>query len=77
MLKRMLQGVIESHKMQKTVIVKVSAVKVHPKYHKRYSVSKRYPAHVEDGIYNVGDKVVIEETKPISKTKNWRVISKV
>jgi small subunit ribosomal protein S17 len=77
MPKRTLQGVIESHKMQKTVIVKVSAVKVHPKYHKRYSVSKRFPAHAEDGIYNVGDKVVIEETKPISKTKHWRVISKV
>jgi small subunit ribosomal protein S17 len=77
MAKRTLNGIIQSNKMQKTVIVKVASVKVHPKYHKRYSVFKRYPAHVDKGVYNIGDKVVIEETKPISKTVNWRVISKI
>lgn len=74
-IKRKLTGIVMSNKMTKTVIVKVDSVKVHPKYHKRYTVSKKYPAHTEE-TFAVGDKVVIEESKPYSKTVNWRVISK-
>ncbi|HEX9503877.1 MAG TPA: 30S ribosomal protein S17 [Patescibacteria group bacterium] len=75
-VKRQLTGKVTSNKMNKTVIVKVEMVKVHPKYHKRYKVFKKYPAHVEANDYVIGDKVVIEETRPYSKTVNWKVISK-
>ncbi len=62
-----------SNKMQKTVIVKVDSVKVHPKYHKRYTVSKKYPAHTDREL-TVGEKVTIEESKPYSKTVNFKVL---
>ncbi len=74
-MRRKLTGQIESAKMNKTVIVKVEDIKVHPKYHKRYKVFKKYPAHAE-GEFAVGDKVVIEECKPYSKTVHWKVINK-
>ena len=77
MPKRKLQGVIVSKKMQKTIVVKVERIKEHPKYRRRYKVHKKYKAHIEDKEYNVGDKVVIEECKPISKDKRWRVVEKV
>jgi len=77
MSKRTLIGTVDSAKMNKTVIVKVGSVKVHPKYHKRYVVSKRYPAHNELADISVGDKVEIAESKPFSKTVNWIVIKKV
>jgi small subunit ribosomal protein S17 len=76
-IKRQITGLITSNKMNKTVIVKVELVKVHPKYHKRYTVFKKYPAHVDTNDYAIGDKVVIEESRPYSKTVNWKVISKV
>lgn len=75
-IKRQLKGTITSNKMNKTVVVKVEIVKVHPKYHKRYKIFKKFPAHA-DSEFAVGDKVVIEESKPYSKTVNWKVISKV
>jgi small subunit ribosomal protein S17 len=70
-----LQGIVASNKMQKTLVVRVSRLVQHPKYKKRFKISKRYKAHYEGGDYNVGDKVVIEETRPISKNKSWKVIS--
>ena len=73
---RVLKGVVVSDKMQKTVVVEVSRMKKHPKYKKYYNVTKRFKAHDTEGIYKTGDKVVIQETKPISKEKRWRVISK-
>jgi len=77
MPKRKLQGTIVSDKMEKTVVVKVERIKEHPKYRKRYKVFKKYKAHVEGKDYKIGDKVIIEECKPISKEKKWRVIGKV
>lgn len=74
--KRHLTGQIISNKMAKTVIVKVEMIKVHPKYHKRYKVSKKYPAHTESNDFAVGDRVVIEESRPYSRTVNWKVIKK-
>lgn len=59
--------------MQKTITVKVDRLKKHPRYLKQYRVSKKYKAHDETGEYKVGDVVVIEETKPISKEKRWKV----
>ena len=76
-IKRKLEGVVVSDKMDKTVVVLIKRLKEHPKYKKRYWVSKRFKAHDEKNEYKVGDKVIIEETKPLSKEKRWRVLSKI
>ena len=77
MPKKRLQGKVVSTKMPKTVVVRVERIKEHKKYQKRYKVSKKYKAHFEKGEYKVGDRVIIEECKPISKDKKWKVIEKV
>jgi small subunit ribosomal protein S17 len=77
MPKKQLIGRVISDKMQKTVVVEVERIKTHPKYKRRYKVSKKYKAHDEKGEYKVGDKVIIEECRPLSKEKRWRVISRV
>ncbi len=74
--KRKLEGVVTSDKMTKTVVVTVTRLVLHPKYSKHYKVSKNFKAHDENNEYKVGDKVVIEETRPISKDKRWKVILK-
>lgn len=76
-MKRQLIGTITSNKMQKTVVVEVETLKEHPKYKRRFRVHKKYKAHAESGEYKVGDKVVIEESRPLSKEKRWRVIKKL
>lgn len=76
MPKRQLTGTVVSNKMQKTVVVEIEQIKEHPKYRRRYKVHKKYKAHDEKGECKVGDKVLIEECRPISKEKRWRVISK-
>jgi small subunit ribosomal protein S17 len=75
--KRTLKGKVVSTAMAKTVVVQVDRTKIHPMYHKRYQTSKRYKAHNPVDTYQVGDQVVIEETRPISKDKRWRVLKKV
>ncbi len=77
MSKKTLTGKIVSNKMQKTVVVEVERIKKHPKYKRRYKRHKKYKAHVKDGEYKVGDKVIIQECRPISKDKRWRVIKKL
>jgi len=77
MPKKQITGTVVSNKMQKTVVVKVERIKEHPKYKKRYKVHKKYKAHDEKGEYKVGDKVVIEECRPMSKEKRWRVVRKI
>jgi len=77
MSKKQLTGTITSNKMQKTVVVRVERIKEHPKYRRRYKVHKKYKAHTEEGEYKIGDKVVIEECRPISKEKRWKVIRKI
>ncbi len=74
MPKRILKGVVVSDKMEKTVVVKVDRIREHPKYKKRYKVSKKYKAHDEKNECKVGDIVEIQECRPISKEKRWRVI---
>lgn len=76
MPKRKLTGTVVSDKMQKTVVVEVERLKVHPVYKRRFKVSKKYKAHTDTGEFHTGDKVVIEETLPISKDKKWKVIGK-
>jgi small subunit ribosomal protein S17 len=77
MPKKQLQGIVVSDKMQKTVVVEVETLRAHPKYKRRYKIHKKYKAHDEKGEYKVGDRVVIEECRPISKDKRWRVTGKV
>jgi len=77
MAKKILTGKIISDKMQKTLVVEVETIKEHPKYKRRFKSHKNYKAHVEEGEYKIGDKVVIEECRPISKDKKWKVIKKV
>ena len=63
--------------MQKTVVVCVQRLKQHPKYFKRFKINKNYKAHDEKKEYKVGDVVMIEECKPISKDKTWKVLKKI
>lgn len=76
MPRRKLVGIVDSNKMNKTVVVKVELTKVHPKYQKRFKVYKKYPARAE-GQFVIGDRVEIEESKPVSKTVHWKVLRKV
>jgi len=75
MPKRVLNGVVCSSNSQKTVVVKVERTFKHPMYKKYIKRSKKYHAHDESDVLKVGDKVYIEETKPISKLKTWVVIN--
>ena len=77
MVKKQFIGKIISNKMQKTDVVLVERIKKHPKYKRRYKISKKYKAHDERGEYKVGDRVVIEECRPISKEKRWKVVQKI
>ena len=77
MPKKHLKGIIISDKMEKTVVVEVERIKEHSKYKKRYQVHKKYKAHCEEGKYKVGDKIIIEECRPLSKDKRWKVIGKI
>jgi small subunit ribosomal protein S17 len=71
--KRTLNGRVVSDKMQKTVTVLVERRMKHPLYGKYVTLSKKYHAHDENGEYHEGDLVEIEECRPLSKTKAWRV----
>lgn len=75
-MKRRLRGQITSTKADKTVSVLVEKSKIHPIYRKRFISSKKFLAHDEIGVKE-GDLVLIEETKPISKRKNWVIIEKI
>mgnify|MGYP001569752440 FL=1 len=74
---RTLKGVVVSDKMQKTIVVEITRLIKHPKYKKYHKVSKRFKVHDEKSEYHTGDKVFIQETKPISKDKRWSVVSKI
>jgi small subunit ribosomal protein S17 len=72
-LKRTLTGTIVSDKMDKTVTVLIERKVKHPVLGKIIRVSKKYHAHNENNEFHQGDVVTIEETRPLSKTKTWRV----
>ena len=75
MPKRILQGKVVSDKGEKTVVVNVERKFKHPLLDKIVRRSKKYHAHDENNQHNVGDIVRIEECRPISKLKTWRVLS--
>ena len=68
------RGVVVSNAMDKTIVVKVDVLKVHPRYKKVIRRSQKFHAHDERNEANVGDVVRIVETRPLSKTKNWRLV---
>lgn len=72
--KKILKGIVVSDKMDKTVVVVVERIKEHPKYKRRYKVSKKYKAHDPEKKYHIGDKISIQECRPISKEKKWIVL---
>ena len=76
MPKKQLQGNVISNKMKKTVVVSVERIKKHYKLKRIFKVHKKYKAHDEKEEYKIGDKVMIEECRPLSKDKKWRVIKK-
>ena len=77
MPKRILVGTIVSDKTDKTVVVKVERKVKHPLYGKIIRRSKKYHAHDEENTFKVGETVRIEETRPLSKLKTWKVIERV
>ena len=75
MPKRVLQGVVVSDKMDKSVVVRVERRVMHPVYKKYIKRSAKYTAHDEHNACKVGDIVQIMESRPLSKTKTWVVVS--
>lgn len=74
---RKLQGTVVSDKMQKTRIVTVERMKMHHRYLKQYKITTRFKAHDEKNEYKIGDQVIIQEIRPISKDKRWKIIEKI
>jgi len=75
MPKRVLQGVVVSDKMDKTIVVEVERRIMHPIYKKFVRRTKKYAAHDEANAHKVGETVRIRECRPISKRKRWEVIT--
>ena len=67
-------GRVASNKMQKTIVVAVEVVKRHPIYHRNIRRTTRLKAHDEENTCNVGDLVRVEQTRPLSKEKRWRLV---
>ena len=72
---KILKGVVTSDKMDKTIVVEVTRFVEHKKYGKRIKKTKKYKAHDETNSKKVGDTVEIEETRPISKDKKFKVVA--
>jgi small subunit ribosomal protein S17 len=66
-------GIVVSDKMDKTIVVKIERKAKHPLYGKTVKITKNYKAHDEENVAKVGDKVLITETRPLSRDKRWRL----
>ncbi|MCR4328302.1 MAG: 30S ribosomal protein S17 [Patescibacteria group bacterium] len=75
--KRTREGVVVSDRMQKTCVVAITQVKKHSKYLKYFTVTTKVKVHDEENACHIGDKVVIEETRPLSKDKRWKIVGKI
>ena len=73
-LRKQRQGVVSSDKMDKNIVVATKFKEKHPIYGKFVSKTKKYHAHDENNDAHVGDTVLIMETRPLSKTKRWRLV---
>lgn len=67
-------GIVTSTAMDKTIVVAVESVRQHPLYKKAIKKTKKFKAHDEENKCQVGDLVLIQETRPLSKTKRWRMV---
>lgn len=72
--KRQVNGIIVSNKMDKTVVVQVERLVKHPLYKKYIRRRNKFMAHDKDNACQIGDRVEISESRPLSKTKRWRVV---
>ncbi len=73
-MKRQVSGIIVSNKMDKTVVVQVERLVKHPMYKKYIRRRNKFTAHDNDNACAIGDRVEISESRPLSKTKRWRVV---
>ncbi len=71
--RRTIQGIVISDSMDKTIVVLTERLVKHPKFHKYVRRHVKYMAHDEGNICNAGDKVLIAESRPLSKGKRWRI----
>jgi small subunit ribosomal protein S17 len=69
-----MKGSVVSNKMNKTIVVAVETLKTHPKYLKKYTSTKRYKVHTGDKKYEIGDTVVFQECRPISRDKRHEIV---
>ena len=76
-LRKTRTGTVVSNKMDKTAVVSVESIGRHPLYGRTVRSSKHYKAHDEENICNIGDRVKIMETRPLSRDKRWRVVEVV
>jgi small subunit ribosomal protein S17 len=76
-VKKTREGVVVSDKMTKTRVVVIERVFRHPRYERVITRSKRLKAHDEQNTSKVGDRVLLEETRPLSKEKRWRILQVV
>ena len=73
-LRKTLIGTVESNKMDKTIVVKVETAVRHPMYKKTMKRTYKLKAHDEENVCQIGDKVKVMETRPLSKDKRWRLV---
>ena len=71
---KQLVGIVSSNKMDKTVVVKVERITIHPLYGKRIKKHKKFMANDPENQCNIGDKVLIQESRPLSKNKKWELL---
>jgi small subunit ribosomal protein S17 len=74
MPKRRIEGVVVSDKMDKTAVVRVERIKQHPLYRKYLRRHSRFMAHDEQNEARIGDRVIIEECRPMSRSKRWLIV---
>lgn len=77
MAKKQKTGQVVKDKMIKSVVVEINILRNHPIYSKKYRVTNKFICHDENNEYKVGDNVIIEECKPYSKRKAWKVLKKL
>lgn len=73
-MNKKIRGIVVSGKMEKTAVIKAQSWKTHPLYQKKYRQNKKYQAHDPENQLKAGDKVLIEECRPLSQNKRWRVV---
>ncbi|MBS5037561.1 MAG: 30S ribosomal protein S17 [Fusobacterium sp.] len=68
------EGIVVSDKMEKTIVVSIATMDLHPIYKKRVKKTTKFKAHDENNVAQVGDRVRIMETRPLSRDKRWRLV---